>query len=92
MKLYQIIISYLEPTQAVITLPGDSQDDALERLKKEIEPQVQSLEIVQVIEVGEITGSDQVPERPEDSPETPEEQFAPLPDNVIVFPGSNLKH
>jgi len=87
LKLYQIIISYLEPTQAVITLPGDTQEEALEHLKKEIEPQVQNLEIVQIIEVGDIKGDPDAPEE-----EKPEEKFAPLPDNVIVFPGNNLKH
>jgi hypothetical protein len=84
MNLYQIVISFLEPTQAVVTIGADTQEEAIQKLREEAEPQVSGLEIVSVIELGPVT--------PPAQPKEPEPAFTPLPDNVIVFPGNNSKH
>ena len=83
MKLYNIIFSFLEPTQAVATVGADSQEEAIQKLRSEAEQQVQGLEIIEVIEVGEMSP----PETPTETP-----AFQPLPDNVIQFPGNTTKH
>ena len=88
MKLYQIVISFLEPAQAVVTIGADTEEEAVRKIREEAEQQVQGLEIVSVVEIGEIQGSAQL--GPQES--TPEPAFQPLPDNVIQFPGNNTKH
>lgn len=84
MNLYQILISFLEPTQAVVTIGADTQEEAIQKLQKETETQLSGLEIVSVIELGSVA--------PTEKPTEPEPAFTPLPDNVIVFPGNNSKH
>lgn len=87
MKLYNITFSYLEPCQAVCTIGGDSKEDAINKLRSEAEQQISGLEIISVIEIGELAGTEP---KLEDTPQVP--QFEPLPDNVIMFPGTNTKH
>lgn len=96
MKLYNIVFSYLEPCQAVCTIGGNSEEEAINKLRSEAEQQVSGIEIISVVEIGELSGTEPtVEETPQATkPPTAEaiHQFEPLPDNVIMFPGNNTKH
>lgn len=85
MNLYQIVISFMEPSQAMVTIGAETQEEAIQKLREEAEQQVSGLEIIQVIELGPVT-----PAAPVITQSNP--QFESLPDNVIAFPGNNTKH
>lgn len=86
MKLYQIVVNFLEPSQAVVTIGAETQDEAVEKLTKELETQVQGLEVIQVTDLGEIN-PDTLPEQ-----QFEQTEFSSVSGNIIAFPGSNTKH
>jgi uncharacterized secreted protein with C-terminal beta-propeller domain len=52
-KTYEIVISFLEPSQAVVTLHASSEEDAVNKLKAELEGQVENLTILNIKEISE---------------------------------------
>lgn len=54
MKIYEIVFSFLDPTKAMGTFTAETEEDAVEKLKENIGPHVQELEIVSVEYKGEL--------------------------------------
>ena len=51
MKLFEITFSFLDPTKAVGTFAAESEEEAINNLKAQLESQVERLEIEAVEEV-----------------------------------------
>lgn len=51
MKLFEITFSFLDPTKAVGTFAAESEEEAINNLKAQLEGQVERLEIEAVEEV-----------------------------------------
>lgn len=87
MKMYEAVISYSEPCQVMVRVAAESETEAVKKLTEEIEGKVSDFQIDAIMEIAEIqTPVAEIPKL------NPEPQFEPLPDNVIVFPGTASKH
>lgn len=53
-KIYEIVFSFLDPTQAMGSFAADSEEDAINKLKENIGPHVQQLTIDSVECKGEL--------------------------------------
>jgi hypothetical protein len=51
MKIFQLTVSFIEPTEAVITLKADTEEEAIARVKAEMEGQVQDLVVKEIKDV-----------------------------------------
>lgn len=72
----------MEPCYTTVRIAADSEKEATEKLHQELGPQVHDFSINTIVEICEIASNP-----------TPEpQQFEPLPDNIIVFPGTTTKH
>ena len=87
--MYEAVISYSEPCQVMVRVAAESETEAVKKLTEEIEGKVSDFQIDAIMEIAEIQTP--VAEIPELTSQ-PEPQFEPLPDNVIVFPGTSSKH
>jgi len=85
-KVYQIIFSFLEPSQAVATFPGNTPEEAISKLKEQLKDQVSAVEIDEIQELYEI------PDGALKQEKEPEPEFDTLPENVIVFPGNQTRN
>lgn len=58
MRIYQIVFSFLDPTKAMGTIMAESPEEAIEKLKKDIEENSPSISDIEVISVEEVVSSE----------------------------------
>ena len=58
MKIYQVVITYMEPTEAVITLYAETEEKAINLVRKQISPSLGSIEIKEVEELHDLPSID----------------------------------
>lgn len=80
-KLYQVVLTFSEPTQAAVTLKANSQEDAIDRITEELSGQVEDLYIESITELCDL---------PDEIEATVASSDAPVPagGNVVMFPGT----
>lgn len=66
MKIYQVVITYMEPVDAVITLYAETEEEAINLVRKQISASLGTIEIKEVEELHDlptIDGADLDPNR-----------------------------
>jgi hypothetical protein len=58
LKIFQVVITYLEPTEAVITLYAQTEEEAINLVRKQISPSLGTIEIKEVEELHDLPSID----------------------------------
>lgn len=58
MKIYQIVFSFLDPSKAMGTIMAETPEEAVEKLKKDIEENSPSISNIEIISVEEVLSSE----------------------------------
>lgn len=80
-NIYQISFRFQEPVDALMNVGAATEEEAVEKLTKEIEQYGTNLEVFNIQVVGTYTESEQQQQQQEEK-----QPDLALPDNVIVFP------
>lgn len=60
MKIYEIVISFLDPTQAVAQIEADTEEEAINKLLAQLQEQAPNLEDIRIETVKEILNAPQI--------------------------------